>query len=68
MVRGFCAATGLEPGEIVVVGDTAADLQMARAAGAGVAIAVLTGATPRDLLDALADHVLESVMQIEEVI
>ena len=31
-------------------------------------IAVLTGATPRDLLDALADHVLESVMQIEEVI
>lgn len=68
MVRGFCAATGLEPGEIVVVGDTAADLQMARAAGAAAAIAVLTGATPRHLLDALADQVLESVMQIEDVL
>ncbi len=68
MVRGFCAATGLEPGEIVVVGDTGADLQMARAAGAAAAIAVLTGATPRHLLDALADQVLESVMQIENVL
>lgn len=68
MVRGFCAATGLEPGEIMVVGDTGADLQMARAAGAAAAIAVLTGATPRHLLDALADQVLESVMQIENVL
>ena len=68
MVLGFCAATGLEPQEIVVVGDTAADLLMGRAAGVGAAVAVLTGATPRHLLDALADHVLESVMQIESVI
>ena len=30
MVRGFCAATGLTPQEILVVGDTAADLEMAR--------------------------------------
>ena len=68
MVLGFCAATGLAPEEIVVVGDTAADLQMARAAGARAAVAVLTGATPRHLLDALADHVLESVMHIENVL
>ncbi len=68
MVLGFCAATGLRPAEVLVVGDTAADLMMGRAAGVGAVVAVLTGATPRHLLDALADHVLESVMQIESVL
>lgn len=41
MVLGFCAAADLAPEE---VGDTAADLLMARAA---MAVAVRTGATPR---------------------
>jgi phosphoglycolate phosphatase-like HAD superfamily hydrolase len=43
MVHAFAAATGLDPGEIAVVGDNVHDLHMARAAGAGAAIGVLTG-------------------------
>jgi phosphoglycolate phosphatase len=68
MVHGFCAAFGFEPAEIAVVGDTAADLLMARAAGAGLAVAVLTGATPRAILDRHADHVIPSVMAIEALL
>jgi phosphoglycolate phosphatase len=68
MVFGFCAATGLAPEEVLVVGDTAADLLMARAAGAGMAVAVLTGATPRTILDLHADVVLDSVMQLESLL
>ncbi|WP_169728411.1 HAD family hydrolase [Geminicoccus roseus] len=65
MVQGFCAATGLEPGQVAVVGDTLADLQMARAANAGLAVAVLTGALPAETLAEAADHVLESVQDLE---
>ena len=65
MVYGFCATVGLTPAEVVVVGDTAADLLMARAAGAALAVAVLTGATPRAILDRHADYVIDSVMAIE---
>jgi len=68
MVLGFCAATGLAPAEVLVIGDTAADLLMARAAGAAMAVAVLTGATPRTILDRHADAVLESVMQLESLL
>lgn len=65
MVHGFCAATGLAPAQVVVIGDTLADLQMARAAGAGAAIAVLTGALPADTLAPFADQVLDSVQDLE---
>jgi phosphoglycolate phosphatase len=68
MVLGFCAALGLAPEEVVVVGDTAADLLMARAAGAAMAVAVLTGATPRAALDRHADRVIDSVMAIEALL
>ena len=68
MVAGFCAATGLDPLEVIVVGDTDRDMAMARAAGAGMAVGVLTGATPRDRLAALADHVIDSVLEIESVL
>lgn len=68
MVLGFCAATGLAPAEVLVVGDTDRDMMMARAAGAGLAVGVLTGATPREPLEALADHVIASVLEIETVL
>ena len=58
MVLGFCAAVGVTPGEVAVVGDHLADLAMARAAGAGLAIAVLTGGCPAAALEAEADLVL----------
>lgn len=68
MVLAFCAACGLGPDEVVVVGDTPADLMMARNARCAAAIAVLTGATPARLLAPLADRVLASVQQIEAVL
>lgn len=65
MVLGFCAATGLAPMEILVVGDTDRDAGMARSAGAGMMIGVLTGATSGDQLARIADRVLNSVFDIE---
>jgi phosphoglycolate phosphatase len=65
MVLGFCAALGLAPAEVAVVGDNLADMAMARAAGAGLAIAVLTGGCPGAALKAEADLVLASVAQLE---
>jgi phosphoglycolate phosphatase len=65
MVQGFCAALGIAPGAVAVVGDNLADLAMARAAGAGLAIAVLTGGCPPAALEIAADMVLASVAELE---
>jgi len=48
----------------VVVGDNPHDLQMARSAGAGVAIGVLTGNSGAEDLLPLADAVLASVVDL----
>jgi phosphoglycolate phosphatase len=66
MVHAFAAATGLDPAEIVVVGDNNHDLAMARAAGAGAAIGVLTGNSSADDLAGLADAVLASIGDLPE--
>src|SRR5699024_861708 len=51
--------------ELVVVGDTAADVRSGRAAGAGVVAGVLTGAHDRDqLVTAGATRVLGSVCEL----
>jgi phosphoglycolate phosphatase len=65
MVLGFCAAVDVPPREVAVVGDNLADLAMARAAGAGLAIAVLTGGCPPPALEAAADLVLPSIAELE---
>jgi phosphoglycolate phosphatase len=65
MVLGFCAALGLAPAEVMVVGDHPADLAMARAAGAGLAVAVLTGGCPPAALHGQADLVLPSIAVLE---
>ena len=61
MALAFCAATGVTPARTVVVGDTHADMLMARKAGCGLAVAVRTGGTPAHVLEALADHVLDDL-------
>jgi HAD superfamily hydrolase (TIGR01509 family) len=61
MLLAICQAVGIEPARTAVVGDTAADLTMARNAGAGLAIAVLSGVDRVDQLAPLADLVLPSV-------
>lgn len=68
MVHAFCRAVEIPVEAVAVVGDTPHDLEMARAAGAGLAIGVLTGASPRERLAPHADHVLESIAEIESVL
>lgn len=65
MVSAFARHRDLPASAIAVVGDSLHDLEMARSAGAGLAIGVLTGASPRELLEAHADHVIDSIAEIE---
>jgi phosphoglycolate phosphatase len=68
MVRAFCAACGLEPARVAMVGDTPADLEMGRNAGCGLVVGVLTGGAPARRLERLADHVIGSVMELEPLL
>jgi phosphoglycolate phosphatase len=68
MVLGFCRATGLEPGEVAVIGDNGHDMEMGRAAGAGLRVAVLTGTGTRETLTPLSHHCIASIAQLEEVL
>ncbi len=65
MVEGFCRIVGLPANSIAVVGDSPHDLDMARNAGAGLAIGVLTGVSLREVLTLHADLVLESIADLE---
>lgn len=64
IVYAFSELIGARPSEIVVVGDNPHDIEMARSAGAGAAIGVLTGNSLREDLAPLADAVLESVRDL----
>ena len=64
VVRNYAAAVGLQPAQVAVVGDTLHDLHMAQDSGAGLAIAVLTGAVERDILAPQADLVLDSIADL----
>lgn len=61
MVHAFCDAAGLTPDCVAVVGDNVHDLEMARAAGAGWAVAVLSGNGGMADLEPHADVVLASI-------
>jgi len=57
----LCASMGVGTDRTAVVGDSPADLLMARAASVGLAVGVLTGVGGRADLEPLADVVIESV-------
>jgi phosphoglycolate phosphatase len=61
MVLHLSATLGVAPARTAVVGDSPADMAMARAAGAGLTIGVLTGVGGRADLEPLADVVIASV-------
>jgi len=63
-VLRICERLGIPPARAGVVGDSPADLRMARAAGAGRAIAVLSGVGDRAILAPLADAVLDSIADL----
>jgi len=68
MVLGFCAATGLEPHQVAVVGDNNHDLHMGRNAGVGLTVAVLTGTGSPQSLAAASDHCLNDITELETVL
>jgi len=51
-----------------VVGDAVLDLMMGRNAGAGLVVGVLSGVTPRETLARLADAVIESIAELENLL
>ncbi|NBB49889.1 HAD-IA family hydrolase [Rhizobium sp. CRIBSB] len=65
MVLGFCAATGLAPSEVAVVGDNNHDLHMGHNAGAGLKIGVLSGTGSRETLALHSDMVLADITELE---
>lgn len=68
MMLAFCKAVGLQPAEVAMVGDNNHDMHMGRAAGAGLNLAVLTGTGTRQTLSALADHCLDDITALPDVI
>ncbi len=67
MVLEICRRTGVAPADAIMVGDTVADLQMARAAGLACAVGVTTGAVPAALLAPYADQLVTDIHAIEVV-
>lgn len=63
-IHAFSDLTGLKPSEIAMVGDNRHDLEMAKAGGAGLAIAVLSGTGTRESLTPMADVVLNSIADL----
>lgn len=68
MVHGFADKLDLDTSEILVVGDNLHDLHMGRSAGAGMVVGVLTGTSLREDLTADADHVLDSIEGLPELL
>lgn len=68
MVDAFRVANALPAESVAVVGDNLHDIRMGRAAGCGLCIGVLTGTGGREELAAEADHVLDSIVELEAFI
>lgn len=65
MALTICERVQIAPGEALMVGDTVADLSMARQAGFGWVVGVTSGAMGRDDLLAHADWVLADIHQMD---
>lgn len=65
-VYAFADLTGLKPSQIAMVGDNRHDLEMARAAGVGLAVGVLSGTGTQETLARLADVILGSVAELPD--
>ncbi len=63
-VHKFCQENGLTPDQVLVIGDNSHDIEMARNAGAGYAIGVLTGTGTHDVLSQDSDAVLGSIAEL----
>lgn len=68
MVHSLCAQMNVKPAEVMVVGDTASDLKMARAANAGLAVGMLSGVSSAKHLTGFADVLFDSLDELKEYI
>jgi phosphoglycolate phosphatase len=68
MIQAFCDKTGLAPAQVAMIGDSTHDLHAGKSAGAGLRIGVLTGPASRDDLVAHADHVIDSIAALPELL
>ena len=68
MAKGFIAATDLAPEQTMVVGDSRHDMDMGRAAGVGLCVGVLTGTSSWEDLSEFADHVIDSIADLESLL
>ena len=66
MVTTICARLSVDPRNVIVVGDTVADMQMARSAGAGYVIGVLSGVGLLEHLTPLATILLDTVDTLQD--
>jgi phosphoglycolate phosphatase len=60
-ILALCSQFGIAPAQAAMIGDTAADMRMGRAAGVGLNIGVLSGVGSAAMLGPLADVLLASV-------
>jgi phosphoglycolate phosphatase len=66
MVTTICQRMNVHPCNVSVIGDTVADLQMARSAGAGYVIGVLSGVGSLANLTPLADILIDTIDTLQE--
>ena len=66
MVTTICQLMNVDPCNVIVIGDTVADLQMARSAGAGYVIGVLSGVGLLASLTPLADILIDTIDTLQE--
>ncbi len=64
MALAFARQCGLKPQQLAVVGDSAHDLAMGRAAGAGLVVGFTGGGGARDLLAPAADRIIDSLDEL----
>ena len=64
MILAICRRLGVEPARTAMVGDSAIDLRMGRAAGVARCIGVLSGTGTRAELSPLADVIVSSVAEL----
>ena len=67
MIARFSDVTGFRPDEIAMVGDNSHDMEEARNGGAGLAIAVLSGNSQHGDIAHMADHVLDSISDLPDL-
>lgn len=68
MLHAFAKHLGLHASQVAMVGDNRHDLEMARAAGAGAAIGVLSGTGSHETLAELADILIGSIADLPGLI